>query len=250
MTNETLTRAIRQRLSSRDDAELLRVWVENDRGTYSGEAFEAVRALLAERGIEPPPQNDPPPMATRAPVEGRLAQVVAGDPGGAFRLRWLRAVLWIGVALEGLRLVSAVVSLAGFLDLFKTVPRPPYASAGGTLWQWLTSGAAREIVMTLMVSAWFLVSAFPAMRLRLRSRQALVGYAWAAIGVDGLIWCLRSYRAYGRVGSAAWYLATLSVAAREAAYPLVLLVLLTRPQIRELFEPAVAGFEVRQGGTA
>ena len=45
-----LTRAIRDRMASRDDAELLRVWVENDRGTYSGEAFDAVRALLVERG--------------------------------------------------------------------------------------------------------------------------------------------------------------------------------------------------------
>ena len=248
-TSTALTQAIRQRMSLLDDTELLRLWVENDRGHYSDEAFEAVRAVLEERGVELPAQNDPPPMATRLPPARQSVETVVGrDPSAAYWLRWLRGMLWTGVVLEGIRLVSAVAALAAFLDLFNTSPRPPFAASGGTLWQWLASSAAREIAILMFLSAWFLVATWWAMRLRPRARHALLAYSYGTMLAAALIHGVRFHQAYADV-PIAWYLAVASEAIRPLAYPFLLLLFLTRPQIKALFEPVIAGFEVRQAGT-
>jgi len=44
--------------------ELLDIWAANDREQWSEQAFEAVRRVLAERGVEPPPQQVPPAADT------------------------------------------------------------------------------------------------------------------------------------------------------------------------------------------
>ena len=82
--HQGLLRAIHQRMSARPDDELLRLWVENDRFQYSAETFEAVRSILAGRGITPPPQDDPPAMAVRA-ASRRASDVPTGEAGGRSR---------------------------------------------------------------------------------------------------------------------------------------------------------------------
>src|SRR5207244_5585843 len=111
-----LLRAVRERLSSLGDEELLRLWVENDRGQYSEETFEAVRSLLTERGAELPPQNDPPPMAKRA-MGGRWwlpDPPLKLDPTAASWYQWLRVMLGIGAAVLSLRLAAELITLIQF----------------------------------------------------------------------------------------------------------------------------------------
>ncbi|MBU4268369.1 MAG: hypothetical protein KJ808_05920 [Acidobacteria bacterium] len=47
-------------MRSKTDDELLRIWMENDREEWSGEAFQAVRELLEKRGLAvPEPKENP-----------------------------------------------------------------------------------------------------------------------------------------------------------------------------------------------
>lgn len=50
---------IRQNLASKSTDDLLRIWKENDRERWSDAAFEAVRQILTERGLELPAQDTP-----------------------------------------------------------------------------------------------------------------------------------------------------------------------------------------------
>ena len=238
-----LLRAVRERLSSLGDEELLRLWVENDRGQYSDETFEAVRSLLTERGVELPPQNDPPPMAKRLPRPERGCGTASHDATAAFWLSWLRLMLWSGVVLEGMRLVSAAVVLFEYLQVFRSSQRPSYAGAGGTLWEWLVSPGIREIATLMLIAAWFLVAAWQALQLRPRSWLVLVAYAWAAIFAAAVIAAIRISAVSLRDVSWGWYISVVADSARGAAYPFLLLVFLSRSQIKNLFDPTV-GFEV------
>ncbi len=58
---------VHEAMRARDTDDLLRIWVENDREEWSDQAFEAVRAVLAERGVDLPTQESPP-SAEPAPV--------------------------------------------------------------------------------------------------------------------------------------------------------------------------------------
>lgn len=48
---------IKRALSERSNSELLQIWRENNRHEWRPEAFEVVREILLERGIEPPDQQ-------------------------------------------------------------------------------------------------------------------------------------------------------------------------------------------------
>lgn len=49
--------AIKKKLSKKDTEDLLRMWTENNREKWRDEAFDAVRQILSERGMEPPEQT-------------------------------------------------------------------------------------------------------------------------------------------------------------------------------------------------
>ena len=96
--HQGLLLAIHQRMSAWPDDELLRLWVENDRFQYSAETFEAVRSILAGRGITPP-QDDPPAMAVRA-TSRRSLDMPADEADARTWVAWIRPLMWVGVALE------------------------------------------------------------------------------------------------------------------------------------------------------
>ena len=71
--NMKMVEDIRQNLANKTSDELLNIWKENDRQRWSESAFEAVKQILTEQGIELPPQ-DPPKEAKpkAAPQRSRL----------------------------------------------------------------------------------------------------------------------------------------------------------------------------------
>lgn len=52
------TSKIKKSLSERSDEELLQIWAENNFYEWRPEAFEAIREILAERGVGLPEQQD------------------------------------------------------------------------------------------------------------------------------------------------------------------------------------------------
>jgi hypothetical protein len=52
-----LVNNIRETLSNKTTADLLKIWETNDKENYSEGAFEAVRQLLADRSVDPPKQQ-------------------------------------------------------------------------------------------------------------------------------------------------------------------------------------------------
>ena len=103
--------SIRQRMREQTTEQLLELWVTNDRVMWSAEAFEAVKSLLAERGVkELPRQNDPAPIATsHSPVR---------DPVARYWLGWLRPLLWICI-------VVSTTSLPRIVGVLWAVTRSP-----------------------------------------------------------------------------------------------------------------------------
>jgi len=59
MSNEELRRQICSNLNLKETGELLDTWQGNNRAEWSDEAFEVIRDILKERGVEVPEQNEP-----------------------------------------------------------------------------------------------------------------------------------------------------------------------------------------------
>jgi hypothetical protein len=59
MSNEELRRQIYSNLNLKETDDLLDLWQANNRYEWSDEAFEIIRAILQERGIEIPEQGEP-----------------------------------------------------------------------------------------------------------------------------------------------------------------------------------------------
>ena len=244
MPTDPLTRAIQQRMSSLDDAALLRLWVENDRGQYSDAAFEAVRLILTGREVELPPQNEPPPMAARAPAGLVAAQARAtapeGDPShAAFWAALLRPLLWVGVLLGASRILGTLVSLWTMADQV-------FVGTGllDTGRQMLLDAGVYGTVLNLLVAGVLLLGTLLALRHRPLGYRMLVVYAWivialAAVQMLGAVWMALTSESLLRL----WNLSHISEIVQAASYPMILLVFLRRHEIRALFEPA-AGFEV------
>ncbi len=51
--------SIRRTMESKDTADLLHIWEENDRGAWTEDAFEVIRMILEERGAPIPLQGSP-----------------------------------------------------------------------------------------------------------------------------------------------------------------------------------------------
>jgi hypothetical protein len=237
--NPVLVDSIRRRMREQTTEQLLELWVTNDRVTWSPEAFEAVKSLLAEQGLkELPPQNDPAPVAqTHSPID---------DPVARYWLGWLLPVLWI----------CCVVSAA-------SVPR-----LVGVLWAMLVGGRRGIVVDDLWraigtLSFWLGmidlglplvlgVGAIGALRLKQWSRPLLLSYAGVTVVNTlaffvGYLWRLRN------AGLQMWLLTgseTLNTTMKGIVLPLILWLLLRRPEIRTLFMPAGVGsaFQPLHGG--
>ena len=226
-------------MTSQTTEELVRLWTENDRGHYSSETFEAVRSLLTERGVDPlPPQNDPPPMAARAPARPFVPLSQRDPAAAAFWGALLRPILWIGVALAASKLVQFG---AGLVYIIQNLWSGAVGWSDRDLYVLLvTSLVQLALVLSLMAGAYL------AMRWRARAPAVLLAYAWASLGLAVLrvAWSMYSVSASFPQTSVLWTLASLDLV-EPVVYPLLLVFLLLRPQVRELFAPHAPAFEVR-----
>jgi hypothetical protein len=59
MSNEELRRQIYSNLNLKETDELVYIWQANNRYEWSYEAFEIIRAILQERGVQIPKQDEP-----------------------------------------------------------------------------------------------------------------------------------------------------------------------------------------------
>ena len=240
--NPVLVDSIRRRMREQTTERLLELWVTNDRVTWSAEAFEAVRSLLAERGVkELPPQNEPAPIAA--------AHQAADDPVAAYWMAWVRPILWICIVIA----ISGLPRLAVLLWGMTGLGGPRYVTiaeawkAAGTVAFWL---GLIDVSLPLLLAA----GAVGALRLRAWSRHVLLTYAGAAAAIMFAnstvhLWQLR------RFGSDVWLFTapeSLYTVGKSIAFPVILWLFLRRPEIRSLFTPIVSGsaFEPLPRGAA
>jgi predicted house-cleaning noncanonical NTP pyrophosphatase (MazG superfamily) len=59
MSSNELRKQIYRNLSLKETDELIDIWQSNNRYEWSDEAFESIRMILQERGVEIPEQNEP-----------------------------------------------------------------------------------------------------------------------------------------------------------------------------------------------
>jgi hypothetical protein len=107
----------------------------------------------------------------------------------------------------------------------------------------------RDLAVNIALSVWLLVAARMGLRLRPRARVVLIVYAWAALLALALSNASNfyTYRSDARsMEDLLFSIALTTERAQFGLYPVILLLLLRRPQVRQLFEPAIAGFEVHR----
>jgi len=228
--NPGLLRAVRQRMAEQSNDELLRIWVENDRVHWSAETFEAVRSLLAERGVPLPPQGDPPPLAKK---RDRLAEL---DPATAYWMEWLRPVLRVGVALAVVQLVAGVATVVWVGDDVMT----------SSLGEWLTSPLVLQAGWSAVLSCLLLVGAWSAARVRPETRGILLFYCWASLITAALRVLVSVHYALAAEYTGGYAFSYVADVAPHAVYPLVLLLLFRRQEIKDIFQPRLVAFEVKQ----
>ena len=228
--NPPLIDAIRRRLREQTTEQLLALWVTNDRVMWSPEAFEAVKSLLAERGVSNlPPQNDPAPIAAK--------HSPATDPAVQYWFAWLRPVLWIAIAVSSAGMAfQAVVALDAWIERGRAAFRMDDLLA-------MLVGVGT----TILLPAWLLVASIACLRLIPVARTLLIVFAWAALlagafrivhGAVTLPWSASWSRA------ATYLLSSVVSILQGLTLPAVLLLLLRRPEIRSIFTPARGpGFE-------
>jgi hypothetical protein len=208
--DQNLLGILRDRMGAKSDAELLHVWVENNRLQWSPECFEAIRLILEQRHVTLPPQNEPPQrVLSGSPLDD--------DPW----VRLLGGLLWVGVALGGFgMLYGASRVLFSKVDEIDTVT-----------------------ILDLSKSTLLTVGAIGALgpRRRLVFRWIAMTYAWTAIALwvlGGLGITLGAYRLARVLDGAAVlhvYRPTLMPFLVRLVYPAVLLWLLYRPTVRERY---------------
>jgi len=117
--------AVRRLMGDKTTSELTYIWVENDRDTWSSEAFEAIRRVLVERGEWIPPQR------AREPGTGGQADVSRPCPAGMAVI----AVL-LGLAAAGY-VLSLSMNAVGLLHV--TISKGQAILGALTLGAWVLS---------------------------------------------------------------------------------------------------------------
>ena len=235
--HQGLLRAIHQRMSARPDDELLRLWVENDRFQYSAETFEAVRSILAGRGITPPPQDDPPAMAVRA-TSRRSLDMPADEADARTWVLWVRPFLWVGVALGASKLLSWLALFRQYVEI--------YQQSGNLMAGWRVGAILAELTLSLALPCCLLAGVWAALRKRPAARRILFAYVVAALALTGVRFAVTLYAASrGSYGMTAGYLLQQAEALLQPnVYPLLLLILLRTPEAYSLSARFPVGFDV------
>jgi hypothetical protein len=239
--DENLVQAVRVRLERTATDELLQFWTENDRERYSEEAFEAARLILIARGLTPPQQRHwtgPVPVATKA---------ASLDPSShEFWNAWLRPLLWAAFAVGGVRCLYLALWAVEILRTDAT-PSPPSVHSFSSL------VAAVQSPLNFILPPALLVAALLSFGLRATGRTILVVWCWTEVtscavsvfqyGVEA------AFIASGVLDWAAWTIYEAQGYVTFAAFALILLFFITRPQIKRLFDAPSWGFDLNPAET-
>lgn len=227
-----LIASIADRMRRKSTEELLKVWVENDQEMWSADAFEAIQLVLAERKVDLPKQDAP---VLCAPV----AELERDDHW----LRWLKGLLIVAL----IPAASDLLIVLGRLIVELRDPQNPVAVARASGLMWLPQYIAGNIIDVGVPFA-LLLGIICCWRCRPVGRWLILAYAWASIGLVAIdpFWLLI------RSPQGPWFRGLLDAflfrdSVHRLVLPVVLLLFITRPQIRRLFEVSYAGFEVGLG---
>ncbi len=91
MSEKTVTE-ISVQMKEKESNELLKIWEENNTDEWTGEAFEAIKAILTERGVKIPPQLE----KKKDEKKTRAAASNLGSTGLYLLAIWLVASIAIG----------------------------------------------------------------------------------------------------------------------------------------------------------
>lgn len=225
--NRVLVESIRQRMREQTTEHLLELWTTNDRVMWSPEAFEAVKAILAERGHpELPPQIDPAPVANR---------FSPASPEAPFWLGWLRPILWIAMVPAALHIGAGAMTWS--------IAEAVYAPAASSF---TLADMIRPLLGEVVIPVWLIVGGVACLRLKSWGRTLLLLYPLPVLAF--VVWNMLS-----RVGTIfdepGWHAVVLGLYHAQTVLgplvvPAILQVLLRRPEIRALFTPALSGFSI------
>jgi hypothetical protein len=151
---------------------------------------------------------------------------------------WLRTVLLINLTIGMLDAGATAIATTVFGYIAST-------KAAGLFWlqPWVLASLAGVIGLPALLA----ISTIKCLRLRPAGRVAMIIWCWCALGLVafGLLQHANSLReALGDKQAFAMALLDLRVAGATAAAPLLTLLLLTRPPIKQLFVPLARGFEI------
>jgi hypothetical protein len=223
----TLLRAVRQRLENQSSDELLKLWVTNDQDHWSAEAFEAARLILTQRGVTLPPQDEP--LKDVPEIKHAVDE---------YWLRWMKVILIIGIVIAA---ADLLVGVAGVLMSL----RDPFDSLT-IAWKYGLFPFIREVFVAYGIHVGLpLVLGFGIVqcwRLKISGRVAMLIYAWVAGGYACLTIAVSLWKFTGRA-SFWWESGQIDRCIHMMVYPAVILLFMTRPQIKQLFAPARRGFE-------
>jgi hypothetical protein len=120
---DPLRERIAANLRSLSDEELLAIWVTNDRASWSDTAFELVKAILTERGIELPEQVAPPAAGDSDEEAGEPIAEADAEPQGEPVFYRPDEVFSLARTIRWLAPAAVIVTVVAFLPQWLTLGR-------------------------------------------------------------------------------------------------------------------------------
>lgn len=122
--DEAEVERLRSVFTRRESAELIRIWVDNDRNQHSDEAFEAIRLELDSRNIDSLKQMSPTERAMQGASGGffSFGMLISGDLIRIVYVLGTLLITWVGaVALLDEKIGYGLVVLIGGNVLWRLV---------------------------------------------------------------------------------------------------------------------------------
>ena len=232
-----LLQAVRTRMEGSPTDELLRLWTDNDRECYSEEAFEAARLILTNRDVVLPPQRE---WTGRVPIVRKATNLDLRSE--SYWMLWLTPILWIAVAQGALGTIYQAVQIVSMIrdeTLREMTLGSSFSGLVITLKQWLE----------LLLPPLLLVSAAGCLALKPLFRTALLTWVYASIATEAIsllttLVLLVTGASEGPLLGLRWIAYQLYSLSYAATFPAVVLFILTRPQIKRLFDAPSQGFDI------
>jgi hypothetical protein len=230
--NKTLVDSIRQKLETQNNTQLLEIWIENNTHQWSAETFEAIKQILTSRGVPLPIQKTPGvhpiPVATKTLT-----------PDAEFWLKLLRPILYIAIAMGCIKIFSAMLWLAPLL--FRQIP---YSASPSSYY---TTSMLFRLIAPACLSLLLIYASWSCLKLKPHARVSMIIYFWVTVGIEVCIVAIHQYQ-LAFYESSFWgkfffFSSNVIGAAMALSYPLLLYILMLRPEIRKLYRPSQQGFE-------